>query len=203
MSEKKDPKVVDQDVTKTQEQLDAEALAQEAKANAEAKPKAKTQKLVEPEKLNIFGTVVAIGERKANADSDGVFKRDTKIVTIEDLLTQVTHPIFVTVDQWKAYNCADSMFSGNVVNVQVELAIKGETGYKENKTDTELVPHTETFQSFNAIADLSVVGILTSLTRAGVPVEVAKIVASSTAEARAQHVLSTNANRRTNLNLID
>lgn len=119
--------------------------------------------LVKPKILVKSGTIVGISERP---ESDK-FKHATKIVTVEDLLTGEIFDVFITLNQWREYNCKSVVYMGNVVTFNLEDCIKGVTGYLEFPDSVELTAHENSFKSFNRSVETSVPAMLRELSKSG------------------------------------
>ena len=149
--------------------------------------KEESTKLVEAAVINVLGTVVGISQRNADVNVGGRFKHDTKIITLADLLSDGTVDVFITANQWKEYNCEQSLWSGNVVNVTMEHNIEGVTGYLETPDSVELKAHEKTFNSFARVNHMDSISLMKTLSRQGVPADVIGLISNSLMQTRVLH----------------
>lgn len=163
------------------EEQEARELEEAAKQLAS---KRSVGKLKEPDTFHIIGSIVAQSFRKRDIDNGGKFKHDTHILIIEELSTQSQYELFITKDQWKAYACDQHIFPMNVINVKFEENIKDVTGYKADANDVELTAHDKTFNSFNSMTDLSIIGLVTQLGKIGLDTDSKTAVINMVAQAR-------------------
>lgn len=119
--------------------------------------------LVAPKIIVKSGTIVGLSERPQGDK----FKHATKIVTVEDLQSGEVFDVFITVNQWREYNCKSVIYMGNVVTFNLEDCIKDTTGYLEFSDSVEMTAHENTFKSFNRSVETSVPAMLRELSKSG------------------------------------
>lgn len=127
-----------------------------------------------PVQDSIRGEIVAIKAIKkgdyVKKDGTPKFKHDTSVISVDPLDGNPVKQIFITEDQKRAYAIASSLFVGNIVTVNIEHCIEGETTYYDNDEDMEKY-HGATYDAFVGLFPVSKVGLIQVFMKQGIPAE--------------------------------
>ena len=167
----------------TKEEKAAQAAANTEQQGNGSETTVITAGLRKPTVTNFIGTIVGLSERAKG----GKFKHDTKIITLEDVKSGEYVDIFITNKQWIEYNCAESCYLDNVVNVAVEECVEGVTGYIAEDGDTELTAHEGTYKAFNRILNATVQSLAIALSKMGVDFQTVQMLITSVSAVRSTH----------------
>lgn len=126
-----------------------------------------------PISIPVVGSIASIKELMG-AEYE-VLKRDTYAVTVQGF-DGSSHTVWVSKDQVTEYQLDSIMFVGNIVTVQVNQNVEGETYYE---LDGDKVPHDATFESFVGMSHLMPVNMVL----AGIPEFLIKDITAQREEA--------------------